>query len=177
MTTGGGATGVSRPVLWLPGGDARRSIGRASYRPAAAVSATSVIWHAFSMSSTCKSRSFSLWTPRIMVRTEPRKVSGGGSKLVSSTSTTSPISSTSRLPAPSSERHHVPGKHACRPGLQFKPPPQIDRRDDLAAQVDEATDHGRGRRNPRDIKRADDFLHAFQAACPDKTCRTVKCGP
>ncbi len=35
---------------------------------------------------------------------EPRKVSGGASKLTSSTSTTSPISSTSRLTAPSSER-------------------------------------------------------------------------
>src|SRR3982074_3268281 len=52
------------------------------YRPAIAASATSVIWHAFSKSSTCMSRPFNLWTPRIIVRTDPRSVSGGGSKVV-----------------------------------------------------------------------------------------------
>src|SRR5690349_7489103 len=62
------------------------------------------ISHAFPVSNTWSSLPSSLCTPRIMLRTPPRRVSGGLSKLESETSITSPISSTSRLTAPSRVR-------------------------------------------------------------------------
>src|ERR1700733_7016688 len=70
----------------------------------AIVFATPVISHAFSISSTSMSRSCSLWTPSIILRTQPRRVTGGGWKLDSPTSTTPPISSPNSLAAPSSDR-------------------------------------------------------------------------
>ncbi len=58
--------------------------------------------------------------------------------------------------------HDIHGQHVRRAGRQFKPPPQIDRRDNLPPQVDEPADHRRRQRNLRHVERADDFLHALQ---------------
>src|SRR6478609_1012635 len=93
----------------------------------------------------------------MMLRTEGRKVSGGGSNVVSSTSTTSPISSTSRLTAPSAERTTT-----FMTGVPGGAGPSSRRRRKLTAQIDRAADHTRRKRDRGHIKRANDLLNALQ---------------
>src|SRR5436305_14663589 len=69
-------------------------------RPTAASAVSSEV-HTFSVSSTCIKPDSSLWTPVISCRIFTLKVCGGSSNVVSSTSTTSPMLSTSKLTGPS----------------------------------------------------------------------------
>ena len=98
-------------------------------------------------------------TPLDQVAGRALQVSGGRSNCSSVTSSTSPISSTSRLTAPSSVcTTTFTGSSISPVRGKCESHAQVDRRDDLPAQVDQAPHHGMGERHQRQRLIADDLL-------------------